>query len=106
METETQEVLAEPKSLTDEEIRALESAGFRVTDAREILNSFGENKIPTKKRFQCGFSQDWTAIFKPRRHNWIDFTFFHAHAELSRYRNNAVEAEIAFLGVHFWSTWS
>ncbi len=49
------------------------------------------------------FWHDWSGIFRPREHNWIDFDFIRVAAEYDRRFGN-VEWHIAILGLHVRGT--
>lgn len=40
------------------------------------------------KRWSFNLYNQWPAIFDPKNHNWIDFTFFKASLEWDKYLGN------------------
>ena len=57
------------------------------------------------QRFRVDGWQDWTAIFRTRSHNWVDFTVFALKGEYDRFVSS-VELHVGVLGFHVMLTYA
>lgn len=56
------------------------------------------------RRFGVYWSQDWSGVLFPRRHNWSDFTLIRLQGELT-WNMGTSELNIALLGFHVQFTY-